>query len=127
MNEPKTLSILLVEDNLANQLVAKAYLTRAGHCVDSALNAVEAMTLFHARNHDLVLMDLQMPGIDGLECAHLIRTGQHNAAVPIFAMTANVLKRDHRRCLDAGMNGYFAKPIQWDDLLFHVGQVHKAA
>ncbi len=127
MSAPKSLSILLVEDNIANQLVATAYLTRAGHRVDVASAAVEAMNSLIAGRHDLVLMDLQMPGIDGLECARLIRTGRHNADVPIFAMTANVLKRDERRCLEAGMNGYFAKPIQWDELLLQVGRVAEAA
>lgn len=127
MTANKSLSILLVEDNHANQLVAKAYLTRAGHRIDMASNAIDAVNLLLASHHDLVLMDLQMPGIDGLECARLIRTGRHNASVPIFAMTANVLKRDERRCLEAGMNGYFAKPIQWDELLLQVERVAKAA
>ncbi len=127
MSAPKSLSILLVEDNIANQLVAKAYLTRAGHRVDVASTAIEAMNLLVDGRHDLVLMDLQMPGIDGLECTRLIRTGRHNTVVPIFAMTANVLKRDERRCLEAGMNGFFAKPIQWDELLFQVGRVAEAA
>ncbi len=127
MTALKSMSILLVEDNIANQLVAKAYLTRAGHRVDVASAAIEAMNMLVDGRHDLVLMDLQMPGIDGLECTRLIRTGRHNAAVPIFAMTANVLKRDERRCLEAGMNGFFAKPIQWDELLTQVGRVAEAA
>ena len=127
MRAAKSLRILLVEDNHANQLVAKAYLSRAGYLIDVAPNAVEAVSLVCAQHYDLVLMDLQMPGIDGLECARLIRSGRHNASVPIFAMTANILKRDERRCLEAGMNAYFAKPIQWDELLLQVARVAEAA
>ena len=126
MTASKSLSILLVEDNVANQLVATAYLVRAGHRIDVASTGIEAMDLFHKKRYDLVLMDLQMPQIDGLECTRLIRNGRHNTDVPIFAMTANVLRRDQRLCLEAGMNGYFAKPIAWDELFAQISKLDAA-
>jgi CheY-like chemotaxis protein len=121
------LRILLVEDNVANQLVATAYLARAGHHIDTASCGIEAMDRFYAAAYDLVLMDVQMPAIDGLECARMIRTGKHNAGVPIVALTANALKRDQKRCLDAGMNAYFSKPIAWDELLAHIDRLAPTA
>ncbi|MEZ5925491.1 MAG: response regulator [Hyphomicrobiaceae bacterium] len=123
----KILKILLVEDNLANQLVASAYLRRAGHQVESASTGLEAIDRFYADDYDLVLMDIQMPSIDGLECARMIRTGTRNAGVPIIALTANALRRDQKRCFDAGMNGYFAKPIAWDELLQQIDKLAMAA
>ena len=121
------LRILLVEDNLANQLVAIAYLTRAGHAVEKAGSGVEAIELFYAKDFDLVLMDIQMPSVDGLECARMIRTGPRKANVPIIALTANALHRDRQKCLEAGMNGYFAKPIDWDALLTQIAALTPAA
>lgn len=119
--------ILLVEDNLANQLVATAYLTRAGYAVAKASSGAEAIDKFYAGQFDLILMDIQMPSVDGLECARMIRTGKHNANVPIIALTANALKRDRQRCIEAGMNGYFAKPIDWDALLAQIAVLRPAA
>ena len=127
MSGREGLRILLVEDNLANQLVAMAYLTRAGHSVEKAGTGLEAIDMFYARDFDLVLMDIQMPSIDGLECARMIRTGKRRADIPIIALTANALRRDRQKCLEAGMNGYFAKPIDWDALLEHIAGLSKAA
>lgn len=121
------LRILLVEDNLANQLVATAYLTRAGHAVEKAGTGAEAIDKFYAGQFDIVLMDVQMPSVDGLECARMIRTGRHNTGVPIIALTANALQRDRQRCIEAGMNGYFAKPIDWDALLAQISSFRPAA
>ncbi len=127
MSRNEGLRILLVEDNLANQLVAMAYLTRAGHSVEKAGTGVEAIDMFYAQDFDLVLMDIQMPSIDGLECARMIRTGPRNSSVPIIALTANALRRDQQKCLEAGMNGYFAKPVDWDGLLHRIAELAKAA
>ncbi len=127
MSGGKGLRILLVEDNLANQLVAMAYLTRAGHTVEKAGTGVEAIDMFYAKDFDLVLMDVQMPAIDGLECARMIRTGPRKAGVPIIALTANALRRDRQKCIEAGMNGYFAKPIDWDALLTQIATFSPAA
>ena len=107
--------------------MAIAYLTRAGHAVEKAGSGVEAIELFYAKDFDLVLMDIQMPSVDGLECARMIRTGPRKANVPIIALTANALHRDRQKCLEAGMNGYFAKPIDWDALLTQIAALTPAA
>ena len=127
MSGSEGLRILLVEDNLANQLVAMAYLTRAGHTVEKAGTGLEAIDMLYARDFDVILMDIQMPSIAGLECARMIRTGKRLADIPIIALTANALRRDRQKCLEAGMNGYFAKPIDWDALLEHIAGLGKAA
>ncbi len=106
--------ILLVEDNLVNQRVALALLKKQGLLADTALNGREAVTALQARNYDLVLMDMQMPEMDGLEATRLIRdpaTGARNPAVTLIAMTANAMKSDEEACRAAGMNDYLAKPI----------------
>ncbi|HET9182472.1 MAG TPA: response regulator [Candidatus Angelobacter sp.] len=111
--------VLLVEDNLVNRKVALAMLQRGGHSVAVAENGKEAVRLARAERFDLILMDIQMPEMDGLEATRVIR--QHEAAtglhVPIIAMTAHALKSDNERFLGAGMDGYIAKPFQQEALL----------
>jgi signal transduction histidine kinase/CheY-like chemotaxis protein len=111
--------ILLVEDNVVNQQVASRLLTRRGHHVTIAPDGSEALARLDQETFDLVLMDLQMPVMGGLEATVAIRqrervTGQH---VRIVAMTAHALNRDRDRCLAAGMDGYLSKPI--DPLLLY--------
>jgi CheY-like chemotaxis protein len=106
--------ILLVEDNIVNQQVASGLLTRRGHHVTVVQNGREALDRLAGETFDLVLMDLQMPVMGGLEATVAIRvreraTGQH---VRIVAMTAHALISDRERCLTAGMDGYLSKPIQ---------------
>jgi CheY-like chemotaxis protein len=106
--------LLLVEDNLVNQRVALALLKKMGLQVDTALNGLEAITAVQTQPYDLVLMDMQMPKMDGVEATRLIRdpaTGALDPKVIIIAMTANAMKSDEEACLDAGMNDYLAKPI----------------
>ena len=103
--------LLLVEDNDLNQEVAKALLEGAGLRVDIASDGQQAVDMVQAHDYDLVLMDMQMPGMDGLEATRLIRAGQHLADVPIIAMTANAMASDRDACLRAGMNDHVAKPI----------------
>ncbi len=112
------LKILLAEDNVINQRLATRLLQKDGHTVTLAANGQEALTALEQTSFDLVLMDVQMPGMDGLEAAGRIRaheqlTGEH---VPIIAMTAHAMKGDRERCLAAGMDDYVAKPIQVRDL-----------
>lgn len=111
--------VLLVEDNAVNRKVALAMLQRGGHSVAVAENGKEAVCLACAERFDLILMDIQMPEMDGLEATRMIR--QHEAAkgfhVPIIAMTAHALKGDSERFLAAGMDGYIAKPFQQEALL----------
>ncbi len=110
----RALRLLLAEDNLVNQKLAVRLLEKQGHTVTIAANGVEAMAAVEREPFDLVLMDVQMPEMDGFEATAAIRahergTGRH---VPILAMTAYAMKGDRERCLAAGMDGYVSKPIQ---------------
>jgi signal transduction histidine kinase/DNA-binding response OmpR family regulator len=107
------LRILLAEDNKINQFVARRLLEKHGHTVTVAGNGYEAVSLLDRADFDLVLMDVQMPEMDGFEATAAIRvkengTGRH---IPIIAMTAHAMKGDQERCLQAGMDSYVPKPI----------------
>jgi CheY-like chemotaxis protein/HPt (histidine-containing phosphotransfer) domain-containing protein len=107
-----------VEDNEVNQQVALNMLRRAGLSADLATNGLEALRAVEQQAYDLVLMDVHMPELDGLEATRRIRgLGGAYAALPIVAMTANALEGDRQICLAAGMNDYIAKPFKPDDLL----------
>jgi PAS domain S-box-containing protein len=114
----RPLHILLAEDNSVNQRLARRLLERQGHRVTVAGSGREALERVERARFDLVLMDVQMPEMDGLEAAAAIRereaaTGRH---LPILALTAHAMKGDRERCLAAGMDGYLAKPIQSEQL-----------
>jgi signal transduction histidine kinase/CheY-like chemotaxis protein len=105
--------ILVAEDNRVNQEVAVRLLTRLGHRVTLANNGAEALALVNARPFDLVLMDMQMPVMDGLEATRAIRrSDSRRRAIPILAMTANAFTTDRDACLAAGMDGFLPKPIE---------------
>ncbi len=112
------LHILLVEDSLINQKLAVALLESEGHRVTVAHNGRQAIDALDNGGFDLVVMDVQMPEMDGLEATARIRAKQRQTAshTPILAMTAYALKGDRQRCLEAGMDGYIAKPIRADEL-----------
>ena len=107
------LNILLAEDNAVNQKLAITLLERWGHHVTVAFNGREAVELSAAQIFDVILMDMQMPDMDGLEATQLIREreGQQGRFTHIVAMTANATNEDRQKCLDAGMDDYLAKPI----------------
>ena len=106
------LRILLVEDNAANQKVAAHFLQERGHAVDIAGNGQEAIDLTEQDCYDVILMDVQMPEVNGLEATAAIRNREDGRPrVPIIAMTAHAMKRDRDRCLAAGMDGYLSKPV----------------
>ncbi len=109
--------ILLVEDNELNQLIAMELLRDEGFVVDIAENGVQALAKVGQEDWDLVLMDMQMPEMDGVEATRLIRAQPRHASLPIIAMTANVLQEDKDLALGAGMNDYVSKPIDLDVLL----------
>jgi two-component system sensor histidine kinase/response regulator len=105
--------ILIAEDNLINQKLVLQLLKRQGHQVDVAANGEEAVELFRRSPYPLVLMDAQMPEMDGYEATRVIRSlerGEQRAI--IIALTANVMSGDRDRCLEAGMDDYLPKPIQ---------------
>ncbi len=111
--------ILLAEDNPINQKLAIIILQKAGYKVDAVENGQVAFEKIQQENYDAVLMDVQMPELDGFESTHLIREWEHDRGrhIPIIAMTAHALKGDRELCLDAGMDDYVSKPLD-SKLLF---------
>ena len=121
----RRLRILLAEDNPVNQTVARKFMERRGHTVTVAGNGQEAIELAGQQTFDLVLMDVQMPEMDGFTATAALRameagTGRH---LPIIAMTAHAMKGDEERCLQAGMDAYLAKPIHPSSLFALVEEV----
>jgi CheY-like chemotaxis protein len=112
------LRILLAEDSLFNQKLAVGLLEKAGHTVVVANHGKEAVAAWREGQFDLVLMDVQMPEMDGFDATADIRAAEANAGthVPIVAMTAHAMKGDRERCLAAGMDDYLAKPIRASQL-----------
>ena len=111
--------ILLAEDNPVNQTVAVRMLEKRGYTVEVASNGRAALAALETDQFDVVLMDIQMPEMDGFEATTAIRAKEKisGAHVPIIAMTAHAMKSDEERCLAAGMDGYVAKPIRIQELL----------
>jgi two-component system, sensor histidine kinase and response regulator len=109
--------ILLVEDNLINQEVASEFLTRAGLQLTVASNGLEAVDWIKRRAFDGVLMDMQMPVMDGIQATRLIRTLPQGGSVPIIAMTAAAMQQDKLDCLAAGMDAHISKPIDPQELV----------
>jgi signal transduction histidine kinase/CheY-like chemotaxis protein/ligand-binding sensor domain-containing protein len=115
----RPLRILLVEDNKVNQRLAEKLLARDGHTVRMASTGVEAVEISGAEGFDVILMDVQMPEMDGFEATRLIRereNGNKSPRTPIIAMTAHAMTGDRDKCLEAGMDAYLAKPIQRREL-----------
>lgn len=104
--------ILLAEDNPNNQLLASAYLTKVNAKVDMANDGLEALEYLNRENYDIILMDIQMPRMDGISCANTIRANAEWNHIPIVALTAHALKEEKQKMLDAGMNGYLSKPFK---------------
>jgi CheY-like chemotaxis protein len=121
----RPLRILLAEDSLVNQKLAVGLLERQGHHVTIANNGKEAVTLANQERFDVVLMDVQMPEMDGMEATALIRAGERDRGghLPIIAMTAHAMKGDRETCLSAGMDGYISKPIRAAKLFETVDEV----
>ncbi|MBL8178859.1 MAG: response regulator, partial [Bryobacterales bacterium] len=112
--EVRPLRILLAEDNALNQVVATRLLTKHGHEVQVAPNGVEAIRLVETETFDLVLMDNQMPELSGIEATQTLRS--RGFSLPIVGISANALLGDRQRFLEAGMDGYVAKPFHAEEL-----------
>ena len=114
----ETLSILVAEDNAINQRLIRHLLEARGHRVAMAGDGVAALAAWRASPYDLILMDVQMPQMDGIEATRHIRAGERSTGshVPIVALTANAMKGDSDKCLEAGMDAYISKPIRIEDL-----------
>lgn len=118
--------VLLVEDNLINQQVALELLQQAGFAVDIASNGAEAVSMVESEAYACVLMDIQMPVMDGFEATRIIRSEPRFDALPILAMTANAMSEDRLQTLAAGMNDHIAKPIDVAELVGKVNRVISA-
>jgi two-component system cell cycle response regulator DivK len=109
--------VLIVEDNEANLKLAKFLLESAGHVVSSAANAEIGLTMARAEQPDLILMDIQLPGMDGLEATGLLKRDATTCGIPVIALTALAMKGDEERIRTAGCDGYIAKPMGHRDFL----------
>ena len=126
-------SILIIEDNPANMKLVSLLLLNAGHTVLRATDAETGLTLARADQPDLILMDIQLPGMDGLAATALLKKDAVTAAIPIIALTAMAMKEDQEKTRAAGCDAYIAKPLRYQELyevidaLLAKGKVQAAA
>jgi two-component system, cell cycle response regulator DivK len=109
--------ILVIEDNQANMKLACLLLRNVGHFVMVAVDAETGLTLARAGQPDLILMDIQLPGMDGLEATALLKGDALTRAIPVIALTALAMKGDEERIRAAGCDGYIAKPMRYQEFL----------
>jgi two-component system cell cycle response regulator DivK len=109
--------VLVVEDNPANMKLATFLLQSVGHTVLSAMDAEAGLTLARGEQPNLILMDIQLPGMDGLEATVLLKGADATSAIPVIALTALAMKGDEERIRAAGCDGYIAKPMRYREFL----------
>jgi CheY-like chemotaxis protein len=110
------LNVLLAEDSSVNRTLAVRLLEKMGHSVAVSINGLEAVEAFKKSNFDMILMDVQMPDMDGLEATIAIRSCEKGSRVPIIALTANASEEDVKECMEAGMDGFLSKPLNRNEL-----------
>jgi two-component system, cell cycle response regulator DivK len=115
-------TILVVEDNTANMTLAVYLLESVGHAVLSATDAEAGLALARAEHPDLILMDIQLPGMDGLEATAQLKGDETTRAIPVIALTALAMKGDEERIRAAGCDGYIAKPMRYKEFLATVAK-----
>jgi len=108
--------VLVIEDNQANMKLATLLLRNAGHIVLCAADAEAGLTIARAELPDLILMDIQLPGMDGLAATALLKKDPATAAIPVIALTAMAMKEDEEKCQVAGCDAYMAKPLRYQEL-----------
>jgi len=121
------LRILVAEDNAVNQMLVRRLLEKRGHSVKVVANGCDAIVAIERENYDVVLMDVQMPEMDGFEATRELRKREEQSGlhIPIIALTAHAMKGDRERCMEAGMDGYLTKPIRAQELYEQL-QIHAA-
>jgi CheY-like chemotaxis protein len=126
---PRNFRVLLAEDNLVNQRLAVRLLEKRGHAVTVAGDGQAALDAHAAGEFDIIIMDVQMPELDGLEATRAIRRRELTSGdrIPIIALTAHAMSGDRERCLAAGMDDYVTKPIQPTDLFAKMEALVKTA
>ena len=108
--------VLIIEDHPANMKLATFLLKNAGHEVLTAVDAETGLTQARAEQPDLILMDIQLPGMDGLAATTILKKDPGTAAIPIIALTAMAMKEDREKTLEAGCDAYITKPLRYKDL-----------
>ena len=112
--------ILVVEDHPANMKLTVLLLQKAGYSVIIAMDAEAGLTLAQTEQPDLILMDIQLPGMDGLTATALLKQNLATRTIPVIALTALAMKGDDERCRGAGCDGYIAKPLHYQELLAEI-------
>ena len=110
-------NVLIVEDNADNLKLATFLLQSAGHTVISASNAEAGLALARSDHPELILMDIQLPGMDGLEATGLLKKDEQTRSIPVIALTALAMKGDEERIRAAGCDGYIGKPMRYKEFL----------
>jgi two-component system cell cycle response regulator DivK len=119
--------VLIIEDNPANMTLAMFLLESVGHTVLSATDAETGLTMARDEQPNLILMDIQLPGMDGLQATTVLKRDQATRAIPVIALTALAMKGDEERIRAAGCDGYIAKPMRYQDFLKTVAEQLVAA
>lgn len=113
----KTAVVLLVEDNQMNKILVREILALNGYGIIEASSGTEALKVLSTRKPDLILMDLHLPGMDGVTATRIIKSNESNRSIPVLALTASAMKGEEDKILDHGFDGYVAKPIEVKKLL----------